>query len=196
MAALDEHDGIVAKTLDEFGRIELLVNNAGVAPLKRTDMLEMTPESFDRVFSINARGTFFLTQKVANRMIRQAGKNAASKPAIVFISSISAYVSSTHRAEYCISKAAMSHTATLFADRLAEFGINVYEIRPGIIKTAMTAAVREKYDRLIAQGLIPQRRWGLPEDVGKAVAAVVGNGFAYSTGMVVEVSGGMNIRSL
>ncbi len=196
IADLDEHGKIIEEVLDRFGKIDLLVNNAGVAPHVRLDLLETTVESFDRVFGVNARGTFFFTQKVARQMVAQVKANPESKPAIVFITSISASVSSPNRAEYCISKAALSQAATLFADRLAEYGINVYEIRPGIIQTAMTAPVKEKYDRLMAEGLVPQKRWGYPEDIGKAVVALAKGYFPYSTGLILEISGGMNIRRL
>ena len=196
ISSLEEHEKILNSVLDKFGRIDLLVNNAGVAPLKRLDILETTPESYDRVLSINARGPFFLTQKVAKQMIEQVKDNPELKPIIIFISSTSAYVSSPSRAEYCISKASLSITAKIFADRLAEYGINVYEIRPGIIQTDMTAPVKEKYDKLIAEGLVPQNRWGFPEDIGKAVSAIAKGYFPYSTGMVIEISGGMDINRL
>jgi 3-oxoacyl-[acyl-carrier protein] reductase len=196
ISALDEHDRILRTVLDGFGRLDVLVNNAGVAPKTRTDVLETTPESYDRLLSINARGAFFLTQKVARLMIEHIGKDANAKPSIIFISSISATVSSVSRAEYCISKAALSMAAKVYADRLAESGIRVYEVRPGIIETDMTAPVRKKYDSLIAEGLVPQKRWGFPEDVGKAVAALAKGFFPYSTGLVLEVSGGMDIRKL
>lgn len=196
VSSLDDHKKILEQALSKLKRIDLLVNNAGVAPEKRLDILETTVESFDRVLSVNMRGTFFLTQKVANHMVKQAGRGSSVKPCIIFISSISADVSSPSRAEYCISKAAVSQAARIFADRLAEYGINVYEVRPGIIKTEMTAPVKEKYDRLIAEGLVPQKRWGFPEDVAKAVVALAKGYFEYSTGMIVEVSGGMNIRRL
>ena len=196
IASLDDHDKIIKAVREKFGRIDVLVNNAGVAPKVRMDILETTAESFDRLLSINMRGAFFLTQKVAKEMIAGLKNDPKSRPSILFISSISASVSSTSRAEYCVSKAALSMAAKIYADRLAEFGINVYEIRPGIIKTDMTAAVREKYDRLIAEGLVPQKRWGFPEDVGKAVAALAQGYFPYSTGLILEVSGGMNIRRL
>jgi len=196
IAALEEHEKILGEASGHFGRIDLLVNNAGVAPLVRQDMLEATPESYDRVFQVNARGAFFFTQKAARVLIQQVKESPGPKPSIVFITSISAVVSSPSRAEYCISKAALSMTAALFADRLADFGINVYEIRPGIVQSDMTAPVREKYDKLIAEGLVPQKRWGYPEDVGKAVAALAKGLFPFSTGMVIEVSGGMNIRRL
>jgi len=196
ISSLNDHQKIIKKTLDKFGKIDLLINNAGVAPKLRLDILETTSESYDRLMSINARGPFFLTQTVANLMTKQVKKNPKSKPAIVFISSISSYVSSPSRAEYCLSKAAVSMSAKIFADRLSEFGINVYEIRPGIIQTDMTAVVKEKYDKLIAEGLAPQKRWGFPEDIGKAVVGLVNGYFDYSTGLVVEVSGGMNIQRL
>lgn len=194
VADLDAHESMIDAAAARFGHVDLLVNNAGVAPLTRTDMLEMTPESYDRVMGINTRGTFFLTQSVARQMLRQPASDA--RQAIVFVSSISAVVSSPNRAEYCMSKAAISHAARIFADRLAEHGVNVYEIRPGVIATDMTAAVAEKYDRIMTDGTVPQRRWGQAEDIAHAVAALVGGDFAYATGLVVEVSGGMNIRRL
>ena len=200
ISSLSDHDKIITETLETFGRIDVLVNNAGVAPLIRMDILETTPESYDRLQDINARGPFFLTQKVASVMIEQGKKGERSTagilPSIIFISSISAYVSSPSRAEYCISKAALSQAARLYADRLSEYGINVYEVRPGIIKTEMTAAVKEKYDKKIAEGLIPQGRWGQPEDVGRAVVSLARGDFAYSTGMIIEISGGMNMSRL
>lgn len=196
VSGLDDHRMILDSALGRFGRIDVLVNNAGVAPEKRSDILETTPESYDRVLSINARGAFFLTQRIANLMIRQIEEDAENKPCIIFISSISAYVSSPSRPEYCISKAALSMAARIYADRLAGHAINVYEVRPGIIQTDMTAPVKEKYDKLIAEGLIPQKRWGDPADVAKAVVSLARGDFAYSTGSVVEVSGGMNIQRL
>ncbi|UCE43364.1 MAG: 3-ketoacyl-ACP reductase [Candidatus Aminicenantes bacterium] len=196
IAYLNNHPKILDSTLEKFGRIDVLVNNAGVAPEKRIDILETTPESYDRVLSINTRGAFFLTQKIAKHMIQQVGEETNSKSCIIFISSISVYVSSPSRPEYCISKAALSAAAKIFADRLAAYGINVYEVRPGIIQTDMTASVKEKYDKLIAEGLIPQKRWGLPKDVARAVASLARGDFAYSTGLVVEVSGGMHIQRL
>ena len=196
VSSVEDHERMLNIVLKEFGRIDVLVNNAGVAPLKRMDILDTTTESYDRVLSINSRGPFFLTQLIAGQMIKQVKKKSDYKPVIVFISSISADVSSTLRAEYCISKANLSMTAKLFADRLSEYNINVYEIRPGIIKTDMTAAVKDKYDKLIEEGLVPQKRWGYPEDIGKAVVAFALGYFPFSTGAVLEVSGGMNIKRL
>jgi 3-oxoacyl-[acyl-carrier protein] reductase len=196
VAVLEDHERMLGAILETFGQLNLLVNNAGVAPEQRLDILETTPASFDRVLSINLRGTFFLTQRIAAQMIAQKQRDGEATASIVFITSVSAYKSSPSRAEYCLSKAGLSMAAAIFADRLSEFGINVYEVRPGIIKTDMTAAVEEKYDRLIDGGLIPQQRWGTPEDVGKAVVALASGAFGYSTGLVVEVSGGLNISRL
>lgn len=193
---LADHEGIVQGALEAFGRIDILVNNAGVAPEKRLDILETTPESFDRLTDINLRGPFFLTQLVARHMIRQVQAGAAYLPRIVFITSISSHVASPNRAEYCVSKAGLSMTAQNYAVRLAEYGINVYEIRPGIIATDMTSGVKEKYDNLIGGGLLLQNRWGLPEDVGKAVVALAEGYFDYATGAVIEVGGGFSVPRL
>jgi len=196
ISRLEDHDRMLDAAVGVCGRIDVLVNNAGVAPAKRADILETGPASYDRLLSVNARGPFFLTQNVAKRMAAQKPRPDGVPPSIVFITSISAAVSSTSRPEYCVSKAALSMTAALFADALAAKGVGVYEVRPGIIATDMTAGVKEKYDRLIAGGLVPQGRWGLPEDVGRAVAALVRGDLGFSTGAVIEVSGGMNIRRL
>lgn len=196
IADLAQHDGLVNAVLSQMGRIDLLVNNAGVAPLERRDMLEMSAESYDRVMAINLRGSFFLTQRVACWMLDSRSADPKRRLSVIFITSISATVSSTNRAEYCISKSGLSMAARLFADRLAAQEIGVFEIRPGMILTAMTAPVKEKYDRLIAGGIVPQGRWGRPEDIARAVAAVACGAFDYATGAVIEVSGGMNIRSL
>ena len=189
----DDRLRIAEEAFAGLGELDVLVNNAGVAPNVRADMLDMTEESFDRVLGINLRGAFFLTQEIARRMAAQ--KNDAFR-AIVFITSISAEVSSVNRGEYCISKAGLSMAATLYADRLAEYGIRVYEVRPGIIATDMTAGVREKYDRLIAGGLCPIPRIGQPEDVGRTVLALADGALSYTTGQVVGVDGGMMIRKL
>ena len=175
----------------EKGEIAALVNVAGVAPKVRRDILEMTEESYDYVMGINTKGTLFLTQAVANQMIKQ-GKGGT----IVNISSCSAYTSSTSRGEYCISKAGVSMITKLFADRLASEGITVNEICPGIIETGMTAAVKEKYDRLIAGGLVPLGRWGQPEDIAKAVVALCDGTMGYMTGESLILDGGMHIRRL
>lgn len=173
------------------GDVSVLVNVAGVAPKARRDVLEMTEESYDFVMGINTKGTLFLTQAVANEMVKQ-GKGGS----IVNISSCSAYTSSTSRGEYCISKAGVSMITKLFADRLASEGITVNEVCPGIIETDMTAGVKEKYDRLIEDGLIPLHRWGTPDDVAKAVTALCDGTFGYTTGTSLIVDGGMHIRSL
>ena len=197
VARLEDHGRVLDEAESAFGGFDVLVNNAGVAPAERVDVLETSAESYDRVFGVNARGPFFLTQKAAPRLAaRRRASPGGPTPSIVFITSISAVVTSTSRAEYCVSKAALSMTAALFADALASKGVNVYEVRPGIVATDMTAAVKDKYDRLIAGGLVPQGRWGRPEDVGRAVAALARGDFGYSTGAVIEVSGGMDIRRL
>ncbi len=177
-----------------LGEVDALVNNAGVAPNVRNDLLDMTEESFDRVTDINLRGTFFLTQAIAKRMIAQEA--AEFRRTIVFITSVSAVVSSVNRGEYCMSKAGLSMAAKLYADRLAEYGINVYEVRPGIIATDMTAGVMQKYETLIAGGLCPIRRIGQPEDVGRTVQALCDGALGYSTGEVINVDGGMMLQKL
>lgn len=184
------------ETLNAFGRIDLLVNNAGVAPKVRADLLDMTQESYDYVMNTNLAGPFFLTQLVAKRMIelRQAEKIEMGR--IVFVTSISAFTASINRGEYCMSKAGLSMAVKLFADRLAPEDILVYEIQPGVIATDMTSVVKEKYDKLIGEGLTPQRRWGTPEDVGKAVTAIALGHFDFSTGSSIEVGGGFGIRRL
>lgn len=183
----------VETALDAYGRIDILVNVAGVAPRVRADLLEMTEESYDFVMNINTKGTLFLTQAVANRMIQNDGD---CKGTIVNISSMSAYTSSTNRGEYCISKAGVSMITTLFADRLAAYGIPVNEIRPGIIATGMTATVQEKYDRLIDGGLLPIKRWGRPEDIAAAVWTLCSGALPYVTGQSIDVDGGFHIQRL
>ena len=179
-----------------FGRLNMLVNNAGVAPRVRADILDATEESFDRVMGINLKGPYFLTQRVANWMVEQKKADAGFAGCIANISSVSATVASPSRGEYCISKAGVSMATQLWAARLGEFGIPVYEIRPGIISTDMTATVREKYDRLIEGGLLVQARWGTPEDVGRAVAMLARGDLAYSTGQVIMVDGGLALGRL
>jgi len=179
--------------IEQTGIIDFHVNNAGVAPLVRADILETTGESFDRLIDINLKGTFFLTQKIAKLMLKT---DAPSTRGIINISSVSAYTSSVSRPEYCISKAGVSMVTALFADRLAEYGINVYEIRPGIIQTDMTAGVLDKYNKLIAEGLLPINRIGQPEDVAKPVLAIVSGLLPYSTGEIINADGGFHIRRL
>ncbi|MBN1182318.1 MAG: 3-ketoacyl-ACP reductase [Bacteroidales bacterium] len=182
--------------LKNFGRIDFLVNNAGVAPKERKDILEMSESSYDFVMDINLKGTFFLTQLVANIMIKKLKEGLKNHPKIINISSNSAYTASVNRGEYCISKAGISMITSLFAIRLAEWGINVYEIRPGIIQTDMTAVVREKYEKMIKEGLTPIKRWGYPEDVAKAVRAVCSGDFDFSTGEIINIDGGFHLRAL
>ncbi|MCG8499844.1 MAG: 3-ketoacyl-ACP reductase [Firmicutes bacterium] len=195
LSDLDDQDKLVARILDEFGRIDFLINNAGVAPRGRMDILETTEESYDFVMDTNLKGSFFLTQRVANEMVKLM-KDQSLQPAIVNISSISAYTSSVARGEYCISKAGIGMLTKLYADRLAEYGINVYEIRPGIIRTDMTQGVQEKYTSLINDGLTPIKRWGLPQDIADAVSVICGGKLRFSTGEVINVDGGFHLRRL
>lgn len=192
----DDHVRMLEEALAAFGQIDLLVNNAGVSLLERFDVLDTTPESYQRVMGINLEGPFFLTQLIANQMVKKVGENSESKPAIIFITSISATTTSPNRAEYCISKAGLSMAAQTFAVRLAEEGINVYEIQPGVIQSDMTVGVSDKYDALIEGDFLLQKRWGTPQDVGKAVCALVGGDFDYATGAIIEVGGGFGIRRL
>lgn len=187
---------VVSEIIDGFGRIDVLVNNAGVSLKVRKDILDTTEESFDFVVGINLKGTFFLTQIISNIMIKEIGKIKDIKPKIVNISSISAYTSSTQRGEYCISKAGVSMITALFADRLSEYGINVYEVRPGIIFTDMITVVKEKYDNMIEKGLTPIKRWGYPEDIANAVSVFCSDKLTFSTGDVLNVDGGFHIRRL
>jgi 3-oxoacyl-[acyl-carrier protein] reductase len=195
---LEEHDPLLDAAIAGFGSVDLLVNNAGVAPKVRADMLQMNAESYDHVLDTNLRGPFFLTQRVARRMM-DLGPVADGQPAraIVNISSISAYTASVNRAEYCLAKAGIAMMTSLFATRLAEHGILVYEIRPGIIATDMTGPVKAKYDQLILEdGLLPIRRWGQPRDIAQAVLAIARGLLPYSTGQVLDVDGGFHLRRL
>ncbi len=191
----EDRKRLIEETVERFGRIDVLVNNAGVAPLVRADLLTMTEESYDRVMGINAKGTMFLTQLAANQMLRQevVGKKRGT---IVNVGSCSAQVSSVNRGEYCISKSALSMITTLFADRLAGEGILVHEVRPGVIRTDMTSKVQEKYDALIEAGAFPIKRWGTPEDVADAVSAFCSDSFLYTTGNYIDVDGGFHIKRL
>jgi NAD(P)-dependent dehydrogenase (short-subunit alcohol dehydrogenase family) len=196
LASSADRREMISKVRDHFGRLNLLVNNAGMAPRERRDILEATEESFDEVLSTNLKGTYFLTQLAANWMIEQKKSDEKFEATIVNVSSISATVASINRGEYCVSKAGLSMTTQLFATRLGEFNIPVFEVRPGVIDTDMTAGAKAKYDKLIAEGLTVQKRWGFPEDVGKVVAALATGSFPYSTGQVIMVDGGLTIPRL
>lgn len=196
VADADARGRLVEAARQRFGRLHVLVNNAGIAPKTRADILEATEESFEHVMRINLQGPYFLTQACANWMIEQKRSDPDWQGCIVNISSVSATVASVQRGEYCISKAGIGMATQLWAARLGEFDIPVFEVRPGIIQTDMTAGVREKYDKLLAEGLAIQRRWGTPEDVGKAVAALARGDLTYSTGQVIMVDGGMTAPRL
>jgi NAD(P)-dependent dehydrogenase (short-subunit alcohol dehydrogenase family) len=196
VAAVEEGRALLKAVLEAFGRVDVWVNNAGVAPSARLDLLETSPESWDRVLGINLRGPFFLTQAVARTMIELTAAGTLCDPLIAFVTSISSTLVSVNRADYCVSKAGLSMVVQLFAARLAEAGINVYEVRPGIIATDMTSAVAADYDRRIKAGLTPIARWGTPEDVGRAVAALAAGALRFSTGEVIHVDGGLHIRRL
>ncbi|MCD6290852.1 MAG: 3-ketoacyl-ACP reductase [Anaerolineae bacterium] len=196
IANTDDRGRLVDEAMRVFGRIDMLVNNAGMAPRERVDILHVGEDSYDEVMAVNLKGPLFLTQRVARIMIDLLQKGVIEHPKIVNIGSISAYTSSPSRGEYCISKAGLAMVTKLFADRLAEFGIHVYEVRPGIIETDMTNVVKDKYDHLIAEGLTPIRRWGHPDDIGLAVAAIAEGYFPFSTGEVINVDGGFHLRRL
>jgi 3-oxoacyl-[acyl-carrier protein] reductase len=199
VAVAADRERMVGETLAQFSRIDLLVNNAGVAPNVRADVLEAGEESFDRLYAINLKGPFFLTQLAARHMLQQERDAEGFRGRIVNITSISAYTASINRGDYCMVKAGLAMMTKLFADRLANDGINVYEIRPGVIATDMTGGVKEKYDRLILQeerGITPIRRWGKPEDIGRAVRAIAEDRFPFSTGAVFDVDGGFHLHRL
>lgn len=190
---------LIQFTREKLGRLDLLVNNAGVAPEVRADMLEASEESYDRLMAINVKGPYFLTQLAANWMIEQLRTGVPPvpfHPKIITITSVSAYTASVNRGDYCVSKAALAMLTPLYATRLAEHGINVYEIRPGVVRTDMTGQVKERYDKLIEEGLTPIKRWGTPEDVGRAVAAIAQDLLPFSTGEVINVDGGFHLRRL
>ena len=193
---VDSHADLVAQIVACFGRIDVLVNNAGVAPDERRDLLDATPESYDRVMGINLRGPYFLTQAVAGQMLQQEADDATVRGVIINVSSISATTVSINRGEYGLSKAGVSIATRLWAARLAPEGILAYEVRPGVIATDMTAGVKERYDALFAQGIAPMPRWGQPSDVGGAVAALASGAMPYSTGDVIHVDGGMHLPRL
>jgi len=197
IAVAADRERLVADTVKAFGGIDLLVNNAGVAPVERADLLESGEESFDRLCAINLKGPFFLTQLVARHMLKRKADPEGSRGRIVNISSISAYTASVTRGDYCMVKAGLAMMTKLFAERLAKDGINVYEIRPGIVATDMTAGVKAKYDKLILEdGITPIRRWGKPDDVGRAVRAIAEDRFPFSTGAVFDVDGGFHLHRL
>ena len=205
-----DRERLIAFTREQFGRLDLLVNNAGITSIGRRDILEAREEEFDALMAINLKGPYFLSQLAANWMIQQNAecgmRNAESgnppphvsgyRPKIVTISSISGYAVSTNRGDYCMAKAALGMMTRLYATRLADHGINVFEVCPGVIASDMTAPVKEKYDRLFADGLAPIRRWGTPEDVGRAVTAIALDYLPYSTGETINVDGGFHVRRL
>ena len=199
IAIAEDRERLVAETVAQFGRIDVLVNNAGVAPKVRADLLDAGEESFDRLYAINLKGPYFLTQRVAKQMLTQSPDEGAFRGRIVNITSISVYTASINRGDYCMVKAGLAMMTKLFADRLANDGINVYELRPGVIATDMTGAVKEKYDRLILEderGITPIRRWGQPSDIGKAVRAIAEDRFPFSTGAVFDIDGGFHLHRL
>jgi 3-oxoacyl-[acyl-carrier protein] reductase len=189
-----EREQMVDAVMTQWGRIDLLVNNAGVTSMGRKDILEATEESWERVLAVNLKGPYFLCQRVAKEMIRL--RQMLTAPAIINVGSVSAYTVSTNRGDYCVSKAGLRMVTQLFATRLAEFDILAYEVCPGVIDTDMTVGKKAEYDRLIDEGLTPQRRWGKPSDVGKAVAALASGQFSFSTGAIIPVDGGFHIRRL
>lgn len=193
---VDEHLGMLDAIKEKFGRLDALINNAGVAPSVRADILDAEPDSFDRLININLRGPYFLTQAAAKWLIEQKKADAEFKGTIVNVSSISATVVSVNRGDYCISKAGVAMATQLWAARLGEYGLCVFEVRPGVIRTDMTAGVTEKYDKLFAEGLAVEPRWGEPSDIGKAVTALASGDLTYATGNVFMVDGGLTIQRL
>lgn len=196
LAVSDDRKKIVDRIRNHYGRLNVLVNNAGIAPRDRKDILESSEESYDEVMNVNLKGPYFLTQALANWMISQKNNDPEYSGCIINISSISATIASTNRGEYCLSKAGLSMMTSLYATRMGEFDIPVYEVRPGITKTDMTSSVQKKYDDLLARGLCIQKRWGMPKDVGMAVTALANGHFPYSTGQVIMVDGGLTISRL
>lgn len=196
ISCAEDRRRLIDAVRDHFGRLNVLVNNAGVAPRERRDILDATEESFDEVLRINLRGPYFLTQQAARWMIEQKEEDDSFGASIIFISSISATVASVNRGEYCLSKAGIAMASRLWAVRLGASGIPVYEVRPGIVLTDMTSAVQDKYDRLIREGLLLESRWGLPEDVGRCVRALAVGDLPYATGQVIVLDGGMTIARL
>jgi len=196
VAVADERAAMLQQIRERFGRLNVLVNNAGVAPNVRADVLDAGEESFDRLIAINLKGPYFLTQAAAKWMIEQKQADSDFHAAIVNVSSVSADAASVNRGDYCISKAGIGMASRLWAVRLAEFGIDVFEVRPGVIATDMTAGVKEKYDALFAEGLTLEPRWGQPEDVGRAVAVLARGELTYATGQIIYIDGGMLVPRL
>ena len=196
ISELADHQKMLDAIAERFGRLDVLVNNAGVAPDVRADLLEATPESFDRLIRINLRGPYFLTQAAAKWMIEQRQADAEFQAAIVNVSSVSVTEASVNRGDYCISKAGVGMATQLWAARLGEFGIPVYEVRPGVIRTDMTAGVTDKYNKMIEEGLTVEPRWGTPDDIGRAVAVLASGALTYATGAVLPIDGGLTLRRL
>jgi NAD(P)-dependent dehydrogenase (short-subunit alcohol dehydrogenase family) len=197
LAKREEREALLPQVLHALGRIDALVNNAGIAPRVRADVTEASEESFDELISTNLKGPYFLTQAVARWMLEHQGESVApSGYSIIFVTSISAETASVNRGDYCLSKAGLAMATQLWATRLAGEGVSVFEVRPGIMKTDMTAGVTEKYDKLIADGLVPQGRWGTGDDVGRAVLSLVRGDWPFSTGAVLPVDGGFHVRRL
>lgn len=198
----EDREHLIQSTSEAFGRLDLLVNNAGITSIGRRDVLEAKEEEFDALMAINLKGPYFLTQLAANWMregfgpLEAPADDARFNPKVVTISSISAYAVSTNRGDYCMGKAALGMMTKLYAARLAEFGINVYEVCPGVIASDMTAPVKAKYDKMFAEGFTPIKRWGQPEDVGQAVVAIGKGYLSYTTGDVINVDGGFHVRTL
>jgi len=196
VAVREDRQAMLDKILSHFGSVNVLVNNAGIAPRERADILHAKEEIWDEVMEINLKGSYFLTQLFANYFVKKKVENPLFEASIINISSISAFVASVNRGEYCISKAGIAMATKLWATRLGEYDIPVYEIQPGIIKTDMTAGVVEKYDKLFQEGISLQRRWGLPDDVGKVAAMLAQGNMPYATGQAIKVDGGLHIQRL
>ena len=196
ISSSDDRESLLEAIREKFGRIDVLVNNAALAPRERVDLLESSEEHYDRTLDVNLKGPFFLTQSVAGWMVEERQADPGRKLYIVNISSLSEYTSSVLRGDYCLAKAGLGMLTSLFADRLGEHNIPVNEIRPGIIATDMTAGAKEKYDKLFAEGLTPFKRWGQPEDVARAVRALVGGDFDFATGSAIDLDGGFHLHRL
>jgi NAD(P)-dependent dehydrogenase (short-subunit alcohol dehydrogenase family) len=192
----EDRKNLIKQIKNHFNRIDILVNNAGISPPKRRDLLNASEESFEKVLKVNLQGPYFLTRDIANWMITQKNNSNDYRPYIINISSVSSFASSPNRGEYCISKSGITMMTKLYADRLSEFDIPVFEIQPGIIKTDMTKPVEDKYDNLINKGITPIKRWGVPKDIAKAVKAIISGLLPYSTGDIIHIDGGFHIKRL